>query len=440
MSKAFFSLLCIRKTVGAVVVGALRAAVVVPPRQSSRRKVTTRSVWSDMVMMIGLGILGTEATMVLLSKANECNSIFVVDFLHRSLNCCLHYHTTAELAEKANKGNQAMTTVSRHVAAPSVDMPRTILLPTAHPTATLAAAPDHAAVKKRLPNHHPTPNNNRKKKGCDAESHIYCLNPPLLAVPEGDWFCGGVGYGWWPACIFNPCLAIGAARTQATKNLGRRHLLQAASIEESVPKHHRLKWTFTDEPGRISGTNEGSATSRSNRRGSRSGGGGNSNKHSSQGVVSSSSSSSGKRKRGKSNASDTENSAKFRRSTGSAKDKSASGTTDELSEREQLFCQVMRRLEEDDDTIPIGIIALPSRKRATFADVRRYIKQELTSLPVQWAWRFWVPGSGPVSTRQESKCGSMLSFMWSNGPSRAVIGEGTIDDPVNVILVDAPKV
>ena len=27
-------------------------------------------------------------------------------------------------------------------------------------------------------------------EGCDVESHIYCLNPPLLAVPEGDWFCG----------------------------------------------------------------------------------------------------------------------------------------------------------------------------------------------------------------------------------------------------------
>lgn len=39
------------------------------------------------------------------------------------------------------------------------------------------------------------------------------------------WCQGGVGYGWWPACIFNPCLAIGVARTLATKNLGRRHLV-----------------------------------------------------------------------------------------------------------------------------------------------------------------------------------------------------------------------
>jgi len=44
------------------------------------------------------------------------------------------------------------------------------------------------------------------------------------------WSQGGVGYGWWPACIFNPCLAIGAARTQAKKNLGRRHLVYVSNV------------------------------------------------------------------------------------------------------------------------------------------------------------------------------------------------------------------
>ena len=96
-------------------------------------------------------------------------------------------------------------------------------------------------------------------EACNGEYHIYCLNPPLEAVPEGDWFCpkcrpndgtdnleelvnampvdytsrfndicwcqGGVGYGWWPACIFDPCKAIGAARSLAIKNLGKRHLV-----------------------------------------------------------------------------------------------------------------------------------------------------------------------------------------------------------------------
>jgi PHD-finger len=27
-------------------------------------------------------------------------------------------------------------------------------------------------------------------EGCDTESHTYCLDPPLDAVPDEDWFCG----------------------------------------------------------------------------------------------------------------------------------------------------------------------------------------------------------------------------------------------------------
>ena len=27
-------------------------------------------------------------------------------------------------------------------------------------------------------------------EGCNDEYHIYCLEPPLAAVPHDDWFCG----------------------------------------------------------------------------------------------------------------------------------------------------------------------------------------------------------------------------------------------------------
>ena len=27
-------------------------------------------------------------------------------------------------------------------------------------------------------------------EGCNDEYHIYCLDPPLAAVPHDDWFCG----------------------------------------------------------------------------------------------------------------------------------------------------------------------------------------------------------------------------------------------------------
>ena len=25
--------------------------------------------------------------------------------------------------------------------------------------------------------------------GCDRGHHMYCLKPPIKAIPEGDWFC-----------------------------------------------------------------------------------------------------------------------------------------------------------------------------------------------------------------------------------------------------------
>lgn len=132
---------------------------------------------------------------------------------------------------------------------------------------------------------------------CDGEYHIYCLDPPLASVPEGDWSCadccggrgsssapparaatraaavaaasarekaraearsrlppsppplpddglpalisglpsshtcrfgeivwaqGGAGFGWWPACVYDPLLAAGSARSLALRSLGRR--------------------------------------------------------------------------------------------------------------------------------------------------------------------------------------------------------------------------
>jgi len=99
-------------------------------------------------------------------------------------------------------------------------------------------------------------------ESCNAEYHTYCLEPPLRAVPTWDWYCsdckatvdhldddgldllvnaltpcftsrfgevcwaqGGVGFGWWPAFIYDPRHTTGLARTLARKNLGRRHLV-----------------------------------------------------------------------------------------------------------------------------------------------------------------------------------------------------------------------
>ena len=29
--------------------------------------------------------------------------------------------------------------------------------------------------------------------GCDKGYHIYCVQPPIETIPEGDWFCPACG-------------------------------------------------------------------------------------------------------------------------------------------------------------------------------------------------------------------------------------------------------
>jgi len=39
------------------------------------------------------------------------------------------------------------------------------------------------------------------------------------------WAQGGVGFGWWPACIYDPRLTQGGARQLAKRNVGKKHLV-----------------------------------------------------------------------------------------------------------------------------------------------------------------------------------------------------------------------
>ena len=407
-------------------------------------------------------------------------------------------------------------------------------------------------------------------EGCNAEYHIYCCTPPLEAVPEDDWYCpkcqtdqepdqldilvnalpteftsrfndivwcnGGSGYGHWPACIFDPRQAKGAARTHATKHLGKKHLvyffhcheapfeikadssivswemglamgyhlgktaqghsqrrhkkfqlavrrfgawikqyesyvrflngcltsfffietkctheqLQAACVEESVPKRNRMKWTFADEANKSSMTPDQKQPKPVVRR--RRGSGPStqnvaSGKPTSRNLTAELSSSPTRRGPGRPRKSasekggTTDSSRKRRKTTSSSTSTSSSSYTEKVSfGLDDLICQVWRR-HNDGTQVPIGFINLPSQRHATFADVRRCIKEDLDNIPSDWTWRFWVPGMGmPVSTRQESKFGSMMGFLWKTSGERAMVGEGTLDSPGQVILVDAPKI
>ena len=242
-------------------------------------------------------------------------------------------------------------------------------------------------------------------------------------------------------------------------NLARRIYrtqLQAACIEESVPKRHRLRWTFADEPDRSTNNNKekttdnknpGKTSSRSSSRNSNDSGAKPTNRNL-QKELEGATRAGGKRKRrggggSTTNASDNDASSRGTRRSSSqrtARRERKSRIPEELSGRERLVCEVIRRIEEDNADVPVGVVTLPSQKRSTFADVRRYIKEDLDTLPVEWAWRFWVPGLGILSTRQESKFGGMLSFLMKTCPAGTVMGKGTASDPVQVVLVEAPKV
>lgn len=94
-------------------------------------------------------------------------------------------------------------------------------------------------------------------ENCNCEVHTYCVG--LTKVPDDDFFCpdctvdfsmdpleklvknlpenytkrfgeicwahGGTGFGWWPACIYDPRLTVGSARELAMKHAGKRHLV-----------------------------------------------------------------------------------------------------------------------------------------------------------------------------------------------------------------------
>ena len=65
-----------------------------------------------------------------------------------------------------------------------------------------------------------------RKRKIDSDG----LNDMVTALPkdftsrfgEVCFANGGFGFGWWPACIFDPRLTEGGARYTARKHLGKR--------------------------------------------------------------------------------------------------------------------------------------------------------------------------------------------------------------------------
>jgi len=122
----------------------------------------------------------------------------------------------------------------------------------------------------------------------------------------------------------------------------------------------------------------------------------------------------------------------------------------ELLEDGELFLKLLKKqnLPKEDPSIDVssssdgpgknvGFVKLLSRKSNTFADARIVIEQELVpdTIPLTMEWKFFIPGLGPVSNKQETSLGPMLSFL-RRTTLETNLGGGTLIHPLNVFIIE----
>ena len=90
--------------------------------------------------------------------------------------------------------------------------------------------------------------------------------------------------------------------------------------------------------------------------------------------------------------------------------------------------------------ISVGFVRVQSRKKSTFAQLRRVIESDLIpdAIPQDLKWRFLLPNLGPLGIKQESKFGALLPFLMQTSSSTS-LGEGTLQRPVQITLIEAPN-
>ncbi|KAL7509608.1 hypothetical protein ACHAXN_006565 [Cyclotella atomus] len=358
-------------------------------------------------------------------------------------------------------------------------------------------------------------------EACNDEYHTYCLQPPLKNVPEDDWFCdnckqlhsvkdddgldslvsalppeytsrfgeivwaaGGNGFGWWPACIYDPRLTVGGARQLARKNLGKRHLiyffecndapftclgdsrltkweagfieeydlgktaksgnknkavlfekaLSLAQMENERPIELRMDWNHQTEPQlkipkskapTSSPTSQQSAENHPKKK---------QKIHAADGTSTTMTTSS---------VTGTDNTTSVNRKSINV----AQGSLIESSEDGPLLCKILRRLPAGASNPPgsaglefsinVGFVTLPSRQKATFADIRRAAENDLDDdcFP---STEGEIDESGdkcPVSIKQEKTLGPVLEFLKSTSHD-GLLGNGTASSPLKIVFMD----
>lgn len=130
----------------------------------------------------------------------------------------------------------------------------------------------------------------------------------------------------------------------------------------------------------------------------------------------------------------------------------AANTIVESAEDGELFVKLLRKVSlpiegagtssnSSEESIPgpaknVGFVTLESRKSSTFAEARTAIVRDLVPdvIPSSEEWKFFVPGLGPVSTKQETSLGPMFPFLrrTTNDPN---LGDGTLLHPLKIFMV-----
>lgn len=314
--------------------------------------------------------------------------------------------------------------------------------------------------------------------------------PPSYTSRFGEivWAAGGVGFGWWPACVYDPRLTVGGARQLARKNLGRRHLIYFFECNEAP-------FTVLGD-SRLTRWDDGFVEEYDLGRVARSGGKGR-YAHFERALAvarlehgrpvearmdwnhqeaaplkmgrqkqpgSSPSAQPTKKRKEPTNAKESPSSASLPQpksavnrknldaAIGALNDPRGAANAIEPSEDSVLVCKILLRMppggecttttERIEYSRNLGFVALPSRQGSNFAAIRRAVEDDLDDdmLPSderggRRRWKFYVPRLGPMSVKQEGKMGPALEFLKSTTDD-VRLGNGTASDPLKVVIMD----
>jgi hypothetical protein len=319
------------------------------------------------------------------------------------------------------------------------------------------------------------------------DSLVSALSPAYTSrFGEIVWAAGGVGFGWWPACVYDPRLTVGGARQLARKNLGKKHLVYFFECDEApftVLGDNRLtKWEdgFIEEYdlgkiARSGGKNKSTLFERAmhvaqlehgrpiearmdwNHQISFP-----TPKLSRQRSGSLASDNPAKKQRempplkvASSFSHQSQNFMLNRKNVtmaiNSCSNRGGANAIEPLEDG-TLICKVLRRLPTGAEgtaprdcspqfSINLGFITLPSRQSATFAAIRQAIERDLDddSFPSgekgKKRWKFYIPKLGPMSLKQETHFGPALEFLLRTTDD-INLGNGTASNPLKIVIMD----